>query len=345
LVSIAIAPPNSSIPKGETQELVATGTYNDGSTQDITSQVSWSNSAPNVAALSGADPINITAQNLGTATLTATSGSISGSTSVTVSAPVAVALSVVPANPSVAVGITQQLGVVETFSDGTTQSLTQSVTWTSENPDIATVNSAGLATGQVVGAATIAASYHLLNGSATLSVTPFNYLLTESPATSGTFGYSYFANANVPGIDATFRVSNPGATSQDLCAMVYVFAADQQMSECCGCRVTPNGLLTLSLNNDLNLNPLTGKVPASGTVQVVAADPSSNPSCDPSLATPAGTLTVWATHIQNVAPDSSGSSGGGGPSDNLAPVDPQSECSFVQSLGSGQGTCTCGAEQ
>ena len=81
LVSIAIAPPNPSIPKGETQQLMATGSYNDGSTQDITSQVSWSNTAPNVVGLSGSDPINLTAQNLGTATLTATSTAASGSIS------------------------------------------------------------------------------------------------------------------------------------------------------------------------------------------------------------------------------------------------------------------------
>jgi hypothetical protein len=343
LVSIAIAPPNPSIPKGETQQLVATGSYNDGSTQDITSQVSWSNSAPNVAGLSGSDPINITAENLGAATLTATSGSISGSTIVTVSAPVAVALSVVPANPSVAVGLTQQLSAVETFSDGTTLRLTNPLTWISENPDIATVDNSGLVTGQAEGMATIAASYLLLNGSANLTVTPFNYFLTESRATSNR--YSYFANANVPGIDATFRITNPGATGQDLCAMVYVFAADQQMSECCGCRVTTNGLLTLSLNNDLDLNPLTGKVPSSGTVEVVAADPASNPTCDPSTLTPAGELTVWSTHIQNMAPDSSGGNGGGGGESTREPADPQTECAFVQTLGSGQGTCTCGTEQ
>jgi uncharacterized protein YjdB len=345
LVSIAIAPPNPSIPKGETQQLVATGSYNDGSAQDITSQVSWSNSAPNVAGLSGADPINITGQNLGTATLTATSGSISGSTNVTVSAPVPVALSVVPANPTVAIGITQQLSTVETFSDGTTQPLADSVTWTSENPDIATVDNSGLVTGQMEGMATIAASYLLLNGSATLTVTPFNYLLTEAPATGGSFGFSYFDQANVPGIDATFRVSNPGATGQDVCAMVYVFAADQQMSECCGCRVTPNGLLTLSLNNNLNSNPLTRRTPTSGTVQVVAGDASTNPTCDPTAVSPAGALTVWATHIQSIAPDSAGDNGGGGGSNNLSPVSLQTDCLFVNSLGSGQGTCSCTPEQ
>ena len=349
LVSIALAPPDPSIPKGETQQLVATGSYNDGSTQDISSQVSWSNTAPNIVALSGSDPINITAQNLGIAVLTATSagaaGPISGSTNVTVSAPVAVALSVTPVNPIVAVGITQQLGVVETFSDGTTQPLTDSVTWTSENPDIATVDDSGLVTGQVEGMATIAASYLLLNGSATLTVTPFNYLLTEDPATGGSFGFSYFDQANVPGIDATFRVSNPGATGQDVCAMVYVFAADQQMSECCGCRVTPNGLLTLSLNNNLNSNPLTRRTPTSGTVQIVAADPGSNPTCDPTSVTPAGALTVWATHIQNIAPDSSTDSGGGGSASNLSPVSLQTDCLFVNSLGSGQGTCSCTPEQ
>jgi hypothetical protein len=241
------------------------------------------------------------------------------------------------------VGLTQQLSAVETFSDGTTLRLTNPLTWISENPDIATVDNSGLVTGQAEGMATIAASYLLLNGSANLTVTPFNYFLTESRATSNR--YSYFANANVPGIDATFRITNPGVTGQDLCAMVYVFAADQQLSECCGCRVTSNGLLTLSLNNDINLNPLTGKVPSSGTVEVVAADPASNPTCDPSTLTPAGELTVWSTHIQNMAPDSSGNNGGGGGESTREPADPQTECAFVQTLGSGQGTCTCGTEQ
>jgi len=42
-VSIAVTPANPTIAKGTTQQFTATGTYNDGSTQDITAteRVSW----------------------------------------------------------------------------------------------------------------------------------------------------------------------------------------------------------------------------------------------------------------------------------------------------------------
>src|SRR5205814_185492 len=41
LVSIAVTPANPSIPKGTTQQLTATGTYSDGSTQDLTGSATW----------------------------------------------------------------------------------------------------------------------------------------------------------------------------------------------------------------------------------------------------------------------------------------------------------------
>ncbi|MBV8674890.1 MAG: hypothetical protein JOZ33_15790, partial [Acidobacteriaceae bacterium] len=45
--------------------------------------------------------------------------------------------------------------------------------------------------------------------------------------------------------DATVRIDNPGLTYGNLCAMIYVFAADQQLAECCGCVETHNGLRRL----------------------------------------------------------------------------------------------------
>src|SRR2546425_236632 len=45
LVSISVTPTNPSVAKGLTQQFTATGTYNDGSTQDITASVSWASSS------------------------------------------------------------------------------------------------------------------------------------------------------------------------------------------------------------------------------------------------------------------------------------------------------------
>lgn len=145
--------------------------------------------------------------------------------------------------------------------------------------------------------------------------------------------------------DGTVRIDNPGLTYGNLCAMVYVFDADQQMSECCGCIETHNGLRTLSVRRDLTSNPLTGVVSNTGVIKVISAAINNSP-CDPSAnVTPKANLRVWATHIQNAVgtawpvteTESSDSTLGATELANL-----QAQCSFLHILGSGQGICSCG---
>jgi hypothetical protein len=160
------------------------------------------------------------------------------------------------------------------------------------------------------------------------------------------FRVNYFANANTAGApDATVRIDNPGLTYGNLCAMVYVFDADQQLSECCGCVETHNGLRTLSVNTNLTSNPLTGRKSTNGVIKVVSAAVNNSP-CDPTTnVTPTANLRVWATHIQNkvgtaypiTETESSDSTLGATELANL-----QAQCAFVAILGSGQGICSCG---
>ena len=93
---------------------------------------------------------------------------------------------------------------------------------------------------------------------------------------------NYFSNNAAPAPDATVRIDNPGLTYGNLCAMIYVFDADQQLSECCGCVETHNGLRTLSVRRDLTSNPLTGRVSTNGVIKVVSAAVNNSP-CDPDL--------------------------------------------------------------
>lgn len=51
LVSIAVAPTSATVPAGSVQAFTATGTYTDGSQQDITQSTSWTSSNPSVAVL------------------------------------------------------------------------------------------------------------------------------------------------------------------------------------------------------------------------------------------------------------------------------------------------------
>ncbi len=86
LVSIAVTPQSPTIFLGTTQQFTATGTYSDGSNQNITSLVSWSSATTSVATISNSSGSQglATSVGVGTSKITATSGSVSGSTTLTV---------------------------------------------------------------------------------------------------------------------------------------------------------------------------------------------------------------------------------------------------------------------
>jgi hypothetical protein len=156
---------------------------------------------------------------------------------------------------------------------------------------------------------------------------------------------NYFSNNFAGAPDATVRIDNPGLTYGNLCAMVYVFDADQQLTECCGCVETHNGLRTLSVRSNLTSNPLTGVISRNGVVKIVSAAVNNSP-CDPtSNVSPKANLRAWVTHIQNAVgtaypiteTESSDSTLGATELANL-----QAQCAFVNILGSGQGICSCG---
>src|ERR1700742_882795 len=165
-------------------------------------------------------------------------------------------------------------------------------------------------------------------------------------AQTDVYKVNYFSNNGVGTAPAaTVRIDNPGLTYGNLCAMVYVFDADQQLTECCGCVETHNGLRTLSVRSNLTSNPLTGVVSRTGVIKVVSAAVNNSP-CDPtSNVSPKANLRAWVTHIQNAVgaaypiteTESSDSTLGATELANL-----QAQCAFINILGSGQGVCSCG---
>src|SRR5205823_3665409 len=85
LTSIAVTPANPSIVKGATQQFTATGTYSDSTTQNLTSQVTWSSGTPATATITPGGLA--TGVGTGTSVISATQGTVSGSTTLTVTAP------------------------------------------------------------------------------------------------------------------------------------------------------------------------------------------------------------------------------------------------------------------
>jgi hypothetical protein len=85
LQSIAVTPSTPTIVAGAPQQFIATGTYSDGTTQttqDLTTQVTWSSSDKLIASITPNG--KITALTAGTTTITASFGGKSGSQSLTV---------------------------------------------------------------------------------------------------------------------------------------------------------------------------------------------------------------------------------------------------------------------
>ena len=90
MVSINVTPASPSIPNGLGQQLTATAVFSDDSIENVTSSVVWSTNASGVATANSAGYVSSVA--LGSATITATLGSILGTAAVTVGSPVLVSV-------------------------------------------------------------------------------------------------------------------------------------------------------------------------------------------------------------------------------------------------------------
>jgi hypothetical protein len=158
-----------------------------------------------------------------------------------------------------------------------------------------------------------------------------------------TLKVDYFANANTSGApDGTVRIDNPGTAAGNVCASIYVFDPDQELSECCSCLLTPDGLRTLSVNTDLTSNPLTGVVLSTGVIKFVSTIPVAGACPLPTTVKPEAALRAWVTHIQNstFAETETGSIDATLSTGEISAL--ARECTAIKLAGSGHGVCTCG---
>jgi len=187
LKSIAITPATVALPKGMTQVLVATGTYSDSTTQDISSTVSWTSSDSKVAAVSNEAGKKGTVNALtggATATIRASQdGVTSEAMTLTVTNAQLVSLELHATTGAMAKGTKQQLTASATYTDHSTQDVTSMVTWSTSHVSIASISAAGLVTAEAAGTAKITASLlEVASPKVTLTVTSAALLsLTLAP--------------------------------------------------------------------------------------------------------------------------------------------------------------------
>ena len=194
LQSIAVDPATIVLPAGLSRQVTVTGTFSDGTTQDLTALATWSSSAPAIASVSNAMGSAGLVSLLAPGSATITANVVVGG--VTLAADVSVAVSnafvksiAVTGSPTLPAGYKTQFIAVATYSDGSSLDVTKQATWTSSNTAVATISTAsptqGFATGITSGTTTISATLEGIQGSSSLTVS--NARLVSLVVTPGDF--------------------------------------------------------------------------------------------------------------------------------------------------------------
>jgi uncharacterized protein YjdB len=164
--TVSVTPPSASLVVGGTVQLNATA--KDAGGNALTGRtIAWSTSDAAVATVSTSGLV--TAQAVGTATITATSEGKTATVPITVTVAPVATVAVSPSNVSILPGATTQLAA--TLSDANGHALTgRTVTWTSSDPAKATVSATGLVTGVAFGQVTITATSEGKSGAALVKI-------------------------------------------------------------------------------------------------------------------------------------------------------------------------------
>lgn len=222
ITSLTVTPAAPSIASGLNTQFSVVGTFIDATTSNVTTQnltddVVWASSSPGVASVSDVAGSKGRAQGLavGTATISATFGGVSGTSLLTVTAPVAQSLAIAPSTVNLTVGESKNLIATASFSDGTTQNVTDSTAWTSSATSIATVGDSAADKGKVTavanGSATITAVYGGLPA-ATAAVTVADKVLESLALNAVTHTFSSFSEV----ADFTATANYTDKTSEDV---------------------------------------------------------------------------------------------------------------------------------
>jgi len=188
---VILGQPAVTIANGTTYNFIAVGFYNDGSKHNVTSKAVWASTNTNAATI---NPGTGHALGVGgglSTTISATIGSVVGNITLNVSNATIVSIVVAPAGTTIAPLTDETFTAIGTFSDSTTQDLSQDVVWASNNTAAATISntsgSIGVATGVPPGGpVTISATFGAVTGTAPLTVTSATLSsIAVSPATAG----------------------------------------------------------------------------------------------------------------------------------------------------------------
>lgn len=184
-----------------------------------------------------------------------------------------------------------------------------------------------------------------------------NSLRQDALPDSSVGAYQVSYSANLASGDSYVNLTNAGTRGGydvaqgltplgGLCANVYVFDPSEELVSCCSCYVSPDGLRSLSAQNDLINKTLTPSKPNGVVIKLLATAGNSSADCNAANVTAGsleGGLLGWATTLH-----SNTAAGGTQMSENAFTKAQLSTseleklttfCGFIQSNGSSFGIC------
>jgi len=201
LQSITLFPSNPNIPQlGQSVQFIAIGVYSPASNNNVLTNIAtWASSNTSIATINNSGLA--TAVACGTTTVTAEYQGIVGQMPLSVQCTGSqslLSIAVLPDSPTVPkIGQPTQFLALGTLAGGGQEDLTSTATWSSSNPQIATINSSGTASTVGCGTTTISAKYppssgtpvvgtSLLTVSCSSSVTSIELIIVKNGSSTGT---------------------------------------------------------------------------------------------------------------------------------------------------------------
>jgi len=168
LSDIIITSENPFIANKTSNQFTATGNFSDLFATDISDQVIWTSSDEGIVTVDSSGLASAVAP--GTVQISALLDGVVGFFFLTVTDAKLSRIELLPILPTVSKGLAQQFSAVGIFSDASTQVLTDTVTWTSLDGDVATIDQTGLASALEEGVSNITAAFDGITETTTMTV-------------------------------------------------------------------------------------------------------------------------------------------------------------------------------
>ena len=192
IVSITVMPPSQTMAVGTTLDFSAAGRFSDNSVQNITDDVTFTSDNTAVATIDNTTD-TATAVSPGIANISATFNAVTGSAPLTVTSATISSISVTPATAELAPNSFVDCTATATLSDGTTQVITNNVTWSSSDSSVASVDNTGSVGAISGGNAVISAQFGAVSGTSTILVNPQLTTIQISPSSASIAAQTGFA--------------------------------------------------------------------------------------------------------------------------------------------------------